>query len=358
MGKGFFIASTGQNVGKTTTCLGLLAGLKKRYERVAFMKPVGQQHVETESGTRVDKDVLLVKEHFGLLDPSEEMSPVLIDRGFTKAFLDGRVHETQMMDRIAHCYQQLASHSDAIVLEGTGHMGVGSIVNANNAQVAARLQLPILLVVSAGIGSSFDQVSLNLALCEKHGTRISGIILNRVLPEKREMILEYFTKALKRWQIPIVGCVPLDPFLSSPLMKDFEQLFQTSLFSGETHRLRHFKQMLLVATSAEGYREALGPYQLIITPATREDIIEATIAKAKPGVGLILTGDHPPRDPIIAALKRADIPALFTQAEGYTAMEKILSHTAKIRREDLAKIREAIHLVETHLHFDRLQSIC
>ena len=39
-------------------------------------------------------------------------------------------------------------------------------------------------------------------------------------------------------------------------------------------------------------------------------------------------------------------------------MEKILSHTAKIRREDLAKIREAIHLVETHLHFDRLQSIC
>jgi len=44
--KAIFIAATGQNVGKTTICLGLPAGLRKRFSRVGFIKPVGQQHVE------------------------------------------------------------------------------------------------------------------------------------------------------------------------------------------------------------------------------------------------------------------------------------------------------------------------
>ena len=60
----FFIGSTGQNVGKTTTCLGLLAGFKKRVKDVGFLKPIGQEHVESASGLIVDKDVILFKDFF------------------------------------------------------------------------------------------------------------------------------------------------------------------------------------------------------------------------------------------------------------------------------------------------------
>ena len=62
--KAFFVAATGQNVGKTTTCLGLVAGLQKRHRSVGFLKPVGQEHVEIETGAHVDKDVVLFKSYF------------------------------------------------------------------------------------------------------------------------------------------------------------------------------------------------------------------------------------------------------------------------------------------------------
>ena len=52
--KGFFVAATGQNVGKTTVCLGLVSGLKKRLASVGYMKPIGQEHIETESGRPPD----------------------------------------------------------------------------------------------------------------------------------------------------------------------------------------------------------------------------------------------------------------------------------------------------------------
>jgi AAA domain len=66
-----FIAATRQHVGKTTVSLAMMSGLKKRFDKVGFIKPVGQQHVKVRSENqdaelRVDKDVCLVKEHFHL----------------------------------------------------------------------------------------------------------------------------------------------------------------------------------------------------------------------------------------------------------------------------------------------------
>ena len=64
--KRLYIAATNQHVGKTTTCLGLVSGLMKRSKSVGFLKPIGQEHVEIDTGIHVDKDVVLFKDHFQL----------------------------------------------------------------------------------------------------------------------------------------------------------------------------------------------------------------------------------------------------------------------------------------------------
>ena len=220
MGQHIFVAATGQNVGKTTTCLGLISGLRKRHKTVGYIKPIGQEHVETETGVHVDKDVLLFRSYFQLQDPYELMSPVLFPRGFTRDYLDGKVSHEELIDKISHAHRAISSIHPVTVVEGTGHTGVGSIVNLNNAQVAAQLNIPLVLIASGGLGSSFDELELNRTQCEKYGARIAGIILNRVLPDKRAMILEYMTKALKRWDIPLIGCIPYDDFLTTPTMGD------------------------------------------------------------------------------------------------------------------------------------------
>jgi phosphate acetyltransferase len=357
-----FVASTGQNVGKTTACLGLLSGLMKRVDKVGFIKPVGQEQMETDCGHHVDKDVILFKEHFELAAPYELMSPVLFPPGFTRDFLDGKISPKHLREKIVHSYDTIAQSHDFTLIEGTGHTGVGSIADINNAQVASLLQVPMIIVAPAGLGSAFDEIALNKTLCEKHGAQVVGVILNRVLPDKREMIIQYITKALARWDIPLIGCIPFDPFLSNPTMRDFEHLFKTTLLSGEKHRLRHFKQTRLVATSLENYRELLEKSQLIIIPANREDIILETLTYhwdlklANPDddaeAGMILTGDVPPKSSVVEQIKKADIPMLYAPVNSYTAMKMITSFTAKIRREDVAKVKEAIAVAESHIDFD------
>lgn len=362
--RSFFVAATGQNVGKTTACLGLLSGLKKRNRSIGFIKPVGQEYVETETGVHVDKDVLLFKEHFKLDDPYEEMSPVLFPRGFTRDYLDGKVDHRDLADRILQAFKSVTGRNTITVIEGTGHTGVGSIVDLNNAQVAALLKCPVILVASGGLGSSFDELCLNYVQCEKYGVRVAGVILNRVLEEKREMILEYIPKALKRWNIPLLGCIPYTPFLSAPTLSDFELLFQTKLLTGEEHRLRHFEQIRLIAASAEMYKGPISSNQLIVTPADREDIILATltqywdrkIAHSKLDTGLLLTGKTPPKTHLIEQIRKANIPMLYAPVSSFIAMKMINSYTLKIRKDDKEKIEEAIKAVESHIDFEKLET--
>lgn len=363
--KSLFVAATGQNVGKTTTCLGLVSGFQKRHPSVGFIKPVGQESLESDSGVHVDKDVILFKSQFSLQDEDETMSPVLFPKGFTRDFLDGKVSKNELIEKIELSFNSISEKHPITVVEGTGHTGVGSIVDLNNAQVASLLKSPVILVASAGLGSSFDELTLNYLACEKYGAKVIGVILNRVLPNKEEMILNYIPKALKRWNLPLLGSIPYSPFLNSPTMSDFEILFQTRLLNGKEHSYRHFQNIRLVAGSSEMYQKRMGPSQLIITPSGREDIVLATLSlywdlknkdpKADIQLGIILTGKTPPKKSLIEEIIKTDIPTLYAPVSSFIAMKMINSYTGKYRKEDHLKIEEALRVVESHIDFEKIE---
>ncbi|KAG6559768.1 AAA domain [Candidatus Rhabdochlamydia oedothoracis] len=102
----------------------------------------------------------------------------------------------------------------------------------NNAQVAKELKLPLILISSGGLGSSFDDLTLNITLCDQYKLSILGVILNRALPQKQEMIQHYMRKALKRWNLPLLGCIPFDPFLSTFSMGTLSCYFKLLLLQG------------------------------------------------------------------------------------------------------------------------------
>ena len=148
-----FVAATKQHVGKTTSSLAVLSGLKKRFDTVGFIKPVGQQHVkvetndETKTSIRVDKDVVLIKEHFDLdhID-YKHMSPVIIPSGYTRKFVDGEISTIDQQREVENAFEYISSNSAVTLIEGTGHCAVGSIVGLNNAKVASILGADMILV--------------------------------------------------------------------------------------------------------------------------------------------------------------------------------------------------------------------
>ena len=120
-----YLAATGQNRGKTTASLGLIDGFLRRGLRTGFMKPVGQRTVMLD-GEPADEDALLVRATFGLPEPFSVMSPVHIPRGFTKAYIAGEVVE-DLGARIVTAHSEFSDH-DVLLIEGTGHAGVGAVV--------------------------------------------------------------------------------------------------------------------------------------------------------------------------------------------------------------------------------------
>ncbi|HXF29464.1 MAG TPA: AAA family ATPase, partial [Chlamydiales bacterium] len=330
---------------------------------VSFMKPVGQLRIKTENGLEVDKDVVLFKEHFGISTSYELMSPVLCPSGFTRQVLDRAVDPAALLAQIRTSFQEIHKEHDFVLVEGTGHVGVGSIFELNNATVAKELDLEVVMIATGGLGSAIDELTLNIELLHNQGVRVRGVILNRVHDAKREMILNYFPKALKRWNIPLLGAVPFLPYLSQPTVQDFERLFQTQLLSGFDHRLRHFQDVKLVASSLESYLQEMQPNQLIITPACREDVVMATIEKevrsqldAKNSLhsGMILTGSSAPRETLLKEIKKCNIPILFTSINPYEVMKLINAFTAKIQKEDTKKIAQAIDLITSHVDFNQI----
>ena len=368
-----YVAATRQHVGKTSVSLALFSGLQKRFgNQVGFCKSVGQQSLEV-NGRQVDKDAALLAQHFGLEEylDYQDMSPVLIPPGYTRAFVDGDIRNDDQKETILKAFANVSQASSGVVLcEGTGHCAVGSIVEACNAQVAQWLGAKMVLVANGGLGKAFDELELNRSLCERYGVPLAGVIINKVVPEKYEQTKEYMTKVLRdRWDVPLLGCVPDRKFLGCPALADLERLFPGAQFiSGHEHRLRHYtvRDLELVATSLHAFLQNVRKSRdrtLWVCHASRNDILlgflmESQLRGGDWGSALVVTGcDEYPLSPqvweIVTSMSSAP-PVVLTPYPTRHVMELIHAYTPKLNAEDGHRVRQTIAHYEPYIDFDLL----
>ena len=79
---------------------------------------------------------------FGLRRAARQMSPVHIPRGFTQSFIEGQRRRGPAAPRIRAAHAAFAADRDILLIEGTGHAGVGAVIGLSNARVAAMLGVP------------------------------------------------------------------------------------------------------------------------------------------------------------------------------------------------------------------------
>src|ERR1700760_1199551 len=103
---------------------------------------------------------------FGVHTPLEAMSPIAVEPNFTRRYID-QSNNDFLIRRIQNSFDRTAWEKDFVIIEGTGHAGVGSVFDLSNARVAHLLQSKVLLVTKGGIGRAIDEVVLNKALFDK-----------------------------------------------------------------------------------------------------------------------------------------------------------------------------------------------
>jgi dethiobiotin synthetase len=154
-----FIAATRQNDGKTITCLGLVSAFKKRFANVGYIKPVGQRYIEI-NGHKIDEDALLIKEVYNIEGNIQDMSPVAVPHGFTESYIENPDRES-LVTAITSAFERISKEKDMVLIEGTGHAGVGSVFDMSNGDVARMLGTKVVIVSSGGIGRPIDELLLN-----------------------------------------------------------------------------------------------------------------------------------------------------------------------------------------------------
>ena len=355
-----FLAATGQNRGKTTTSLGLAAAIAGRGHRLAFLKPIGQRYVLVDGG-RADEDAVLMKAVFDLPDPLDDMSPVTLPRHFTTDFVMGRVADDQAGAVLAAA-ERLARERDLVLVEGTGHAGVGAVIGLSNARVAALLEAPVVIVSEGGVGRPIDEIVLNQALFERHGVRVLGAVVNKVNVDASPELREVLRRGLARQGIELLGCIPYSDFLANPSLELIESHLPGKRLSGEPAAERTIGHVAIGAMQAEHAVPLLRDRTLLITPGDRDDLLSAALdlnEGAPPGgvprvSGVVLTGGLRPPHAVVERMRAADLWSYLVESDTYRTAEAVHGVLVKTHPGDTEKIATIIRLVGESLDADAL----
>jgi BioD-like phosphotransacetylase family protein len=374
-----YLAATGQNRGKTTAALGLFDGFLRRGLDAGFMKPVGQRTVIVD-GEPADEDAVLMRATFGLKEPYSVLSPVHIPRGFTKAYIAGDVVE-DLGAKVVRAHATFR-HRDVLLIEGTGHTGVGAVIGLSNAAVAASLGTPAIIISEGGVGRPIDEIVLNASLFRQHGVPVAGAIVNKVDVKAQPGIEAVLERGLAPYDIPLLGILPVRSILSNPTL---EMILEG--VSGETLHpgpdLERVIDGVAIGAMEPGHMlERVGPGTLVIVPGDREDVIltlttahlmggprpasvneltHPTLAlddgHAGAAIGLVLTGGYRPRKAVIEAIRRADLFATLVPKDTYTVASEVHDLLVKTHAADREKIAEIKALVGANLDIDRILGV-
>ena len=384
-----YLAATGQNRGKTTAAVGLFDGFVSKGLRTGFFKPVGQRTV-IEDGVPADEDAVLMKEVFGLRESYPTMSPVHIPRGFTKAYIAGDVVE-DLGARIREAHGAFLEH-DLLLVEGTGHAGVGAVIGLSNAAVARMLGTPAVIISEGGVGRPIDEIVLNASLFEANGVPVAGAIVNKVDMEAQPGITQVLERGLAKHGIPLLGVLPVRPILSNPTLgMILEGVHGETIHPGPD--LDRVIDGVAIGAMEPGHMlERVGPGTLVIVPGDREDVIltlttahlarrvrhasaseaariaaiaaEATNERTASvdghegaAIGLVLTGGYRPRESVLAAIRQADLFTTAVREDTYVVASEVHDLLVKTHAADHEKIALIKALVAEHLDIDRILSV-
>lgn len=354
-----FIAATKQNDGKTTVSLGIIRNLQEKFGNVGFIKPIGQRYLE-EEGQKIDEDSVLIEEVCGIKCGLKDMSPIAVEKGFTEKYIT-KPDKDSISNQIKDSFHRISKKQELVVIEGTGHAGVGSVFDHSNAAVAKLLGSKVIIISSGGIGRPIDEIILNKALFEKEGVKVLGVIVNKVLPNKFDKINRLVRRGLERKGIDVLGVLPYDPMLARPTIEQILEETDFQVLCGKEYLERSVAKVIVAAMEPADAKRYITEDSLMITPGDREDMIMIALNSYRDSgdmtlkiCGMVLTCGIIPPLAITDLLAKAKIPVLLAKSDTYDVATCVHDITVKIRPCDKDKINAVVKLIKENIDFKKI----
>jgi len=172
MTTGFFVTGTDTGVGKTVASCALVRAMRSRDLDIGVMKAI-----ETGVGEEGPLDAQALSKAAASSEDLEEICPLqfaLPAAPNVAARVEGRSVDLEI---VRSGYAALATRHDFMLVEGAGGLTVPTTDDADMADLADDLGLPLLVVARPALGT-INHTRLTLAYAKSRGARVLGVIIS------------------------------------------------------------------------------------------------------------------------------------------------------------------------------------
>ena len=169
---GLFVTGTDTGVGKTVVACALLRAFRARGVDVGAMKPI-----ETGVGPEGPLDALALREAAGAGDALDDVCPqrfALPAAPTVAARAEGRRVDA---GAIYAAHGRLTARHDCVIAEGAGGLLVPATEELSMADLARKLELPLLIVARAALGT-INHTLLSLEAATERGLAVAGVVIS------------------------------------------------------------------------------------------------------------------------------------------------------------------------------------
>jgi len=204
-GYGLFILGTDTGVGKTAVAAGLAAALRRRGVDVGVMKPIATGCVNGRS-----EDAAWLRRAAGVDDPEALITPYRYATPAAPAVAIAREGGRVDLAAIRRAYDRSAARHELVLIEGIGGLLVPLDARRTVADLIRALDVPVLLVSSARLGT-INHTVLTVEAARNAGVDVLGLVVNG--RTRRPSVAERANPALLRqWTgLPVFGVVSRVP---------------------------------------------------------------------------------------------------------------------------------------------------
>lgn len=209
LGQGVFITGTDTGVGKTVVAAALAGALRRQGVAAGVMKPFQTGATRQENGWFAP-DAHFLAATAGIDDPMELICPVVLEAPLAPSVAAALAGRYVRVSDALPAYHELCRRHSFVVVEGAGGLGVPIEGRATMRDLAAAMQLPVLIVARPNLGT-LNHTLLTVEYARAGGLNVAGIVLSNypAEPGLAEQTNPDVVQALTG--VPVLGLIPHDP---------------------------------------------------------------------------------------------------------------------------------------------------
>jgi dethiobiotin synthetase len=205
MAKSYFVIGTDTNVGKTYVASALIRQFVEAGFKTIGMKPIASGCEVNEQGELVNEDVVALSEASNVHAPLDLVNPYRFAPAIAPHIAAEQAGVNIQSDVIVQIYHQLTTLAEVLIVEGAGGFLVPINSQETLADLAVKLNLPIILVVGVRLGC-INHALLTVEAIKARGLRLAGWVANQVDPEM-SVFDENLVSLQQRIKTPCIGIV-------------------------------------------------------------------------------------------------------------------------------------------------------